>query len=114
MDEVEANRLGWNTRSFPKLTVRHFRQTGAADGALKNSIKNGIGSYICGFHPLFVLSKSASWIVQRPYFVRSFGLLYGFILGYIKNVPRVQNKSSICYLREQQLRRLSLRTTIWK
>jgi poly-beta-1,6-N-acetyl-D-glucosamine synthase len=114
MDEVEANRLGWSTRSFPALTLRHFRQTGAADGALKNSIKNGMGSYICGFHPLFILSKSAGWIVQRPYFVRSFGLLYGFMLGYIKNVPQVQNKASIRYLRQQQLRRLSLRTTIWK
>lgn len=114
MDEVEANRLGWSTRSFPDLQVRHYRYTGAADGAWKNSIKNGMGSYICGFHPLYMLSKSICRAIERPYLLRSIGLLYGFALGYIKNVPQVANKMSIRYLREQQLRRLSFRTTIWK
>lgn len=114
MDEVEANRLGWSTRSFPALELRHFRWTGAADGALKNSIKNGMGSYICGFHPLFVLSKTAGWLVKKPYLICSFGLLYGYVLGYIKRAPQVQNKASIHYLRRQQLRRLFFRATIWK
>jgi glycosyltransferase involved in cell wall biosynthesis len=114
MDEVEANRLGWSTRSFPNLQVRHYRYTGAADGAWSNSVKNGMGSYICGFHPLYMLSKSICRAIEKPYFLRSIGLLYGFILGYIRNMPQVANTMSIRYLRDQQLRRLSLRPTIWK
>jgi hypothetical protein len=114
MDEVRANLLGWSTRSFPELQVRHFRFTGAAEGAWKNSIKNGMGSYICGYHPLFMLSKGVKNLVQQPYLVRSLGLLYGFILGYVKHVPQVEDKRAIRYLRKQQLRRLCLQTTIWR
>jgi glycosyltransferase involved in cell wall biosynthesis len=114
MDEVKANQLGWHTRSFPSLQLRHYRCTGAADGAWKNSVKNGLGSYICGFHPLFVLFRSIKNIAIKPYFTRSIGLLYGFVLGYFKNLPQVDDEPAIKYLRSQQLRRLSLRETIWR
>lgn len=114
MDEVKANSMGWCTRSFPNRRVRHYRFTGAADGAWRNSIKNGIGSYICGFHPIFVLSRSIKNVTRKPYCVRAIGLLYGFVLGYLKRVPRVEDLPTIRYLRDQQLRRLTFRQTIWK
>ena len=114
IDEVKANMLGWTTRSFENLKVKHHRFTGAANGAWRNSIKNGLGSYISGYHPLFMLIKSVKRLVDKPYLVVSAGLLYGFLLGYLRRIPQIEDKGLILYMREQQIRRLRLSASIWK
>jgi biofilm PGA synthesis N-glycosyltransferase PgaC len=114
IDEVKANMLGWRTRSFTHLKVMHYRFTGAANGAWQNAIKNGIWSYICGYHPLFMLFRCGKRLLGKPSLIGSAGLLWGFLLGYIQNVAQIDDKSVIRYLRQQQLRRLTFRTTIWQ
>src|SRR5664280_1358667 len=54
VDEVKANMLGWKTRTFQDLKVLNHRPTGAADGAWKNSVKDGRADYVSGYHPLFM------------------------------------------------------------
>lgn len=114
MDEVKANMLGWTTRSFPDLHLVHHRQTGAADGVWGNLVKNGRANYICGYHPLFMLTKCLSRLRSRPYLVGSAALFYGYLSGYLKKVPQVDDAKTITYLRRQQLNRLLGRKTIWK
>jgi poly-beta-1,6-N-acetyl-D-glucosamine synthase len=114
MDEVKANMLGWTTRSFPDLHLLHHRHTGAADGAWANWVKNGRANYICGYHPLFMLSKCVHRLGQRPYIVGSAGLLYGFMTGYLNRIPQVDEPKTIQYLRQQQIARLLGRKTIWE
>lgn len=114
LDLVKANMLGWSTRSFNELRVVHYRFTGAANGAWKNAVKNGLWSYIAGYHPLYMLTRSARSLLEKPVLLGSFGLLYGFLSGYLKGVERVRDTELIGYLREQQLRRLSFRSTIWR
>lgn len=114
LDEVKSSMLGWTTRSFPELKLIHHRYTGAADGTWKNWVKNGRANYISGYHPLFMLLKCAKRAFQRPYIISSLGLFYGFISGYIRNVPQVDDSALISYLRKQQLQRLFLKESIWK
>src|SRR5205823_8405038 len=57
IDEFKANMLGWKTYSFRDIPVRHHRYTGSVDGTWKNYVKFGLGSYIVGYHPLFMLLK---------------------------------------------------------
>jgi poly-beta-1,6-N-acetyl-D-glucosamine synthase len=114
VDEVKANMLGWNTRSFLDLRVSHYRFTGAADGAWKDCIKNGKANYITGYHPIFMLFKCVRRLAKRPYFIGSVGLALGFINAYRKGIPQVQDLRLISYLRGQQLRRLFLLDSIWK
>jgi poly-beta-1,6-N-acetyl-D-glucosamine synthase len=114
VDEVKANMLGWKTRTFQDLKVIHHRPTGAADGAWKNSVKDGRADYISGYHPLFMLLKCVKRLVQEPYLVGSLGLLYGFIGSYLRRAPQVGDRALIHYLRRQQLRRLMLLDSIWK
>ena len=45
-DEVKANMLGWETRTFDGLQLVHHRETGGADGTWKNWVKNGRANYI--------------------------------------------------------------------
>jgi len=114
IDEVKANMLGWSTCSFPDLKVVHYRHTGAANGAWRNAVKNGMWSYISGYHPIFMLVRCVKSLLRMPILVASVGLLWGFLLGYIRNIPQIDDRKLIQYLRQQQLRRLFLQRTIWK
>ena len=114
MDEVKANMLGWTTRSFPNLHLQHHRYTGAADGLWLGLVKNGRANYVCGYHPLFMLAKCFRRLRQRPYLIGSLALLYGFLSGYLKHVPQVDDVQTIGFLRRQQLGRLWGRETIWR
>ena len=106
--------LGWSTRSFPDLKVVHYRHTGAANGAWRNAVKNGIWSYVSGYHPIYMLVRCINRLLEKPFLVGSIGLLWGFLMGYIRNIPRIEDRKLIRYLRKQQLRRLFLQSTIWK
>ncbi|WP_263383699.1 glycosyltransferase family 2 protein [Granulicella arctica] len=114
IDEVKANMLGWRTRTFAELRVSHYRFTGAAEGAWKDSVKNGRANYATGYHPLFFLLKCVRRIYKKPYLSGTFGLMWGFLSGYIKSIPRVEDAELIAYTRKQQLRRLCLLESIWK
>jgi poly-beta-1,6-N-acetyl-D-glucosamine synthase len=114
MDEVKANSLGWSTRSFPHLHLVHQRDTGSADGLWPTLVKYGRANYICGYHPLFMLCKCILRVPQRPYVIGSIGLMYGFISGYLKNIPQVDDRATIAYLRRQQMSRLFGGETIWR
>ena len=114
IDEVKANMLGWKTRSFHRLKVIHHRFTGAADGTWRNAVKNGKANYISGYHPIFMVAKCIKRIFQRPYIIGAVGLFYGFINGYSKGIPQIDDKKLIKYLRKQQLKRLMYKDSIWK
>ena len=57
--------------------------------------------------------KCAKRIFERPFLIVSFGLLYGFLTGYIFRAPCIQEPDVIRYLRRQQLRRLFFQSSIW-
>jgi glycosyltransferase involved in cell wall biosynthesis len=114
MDEVKANMLSWGTRSFPSLHLQHHRYTGTAEGIWAGMVKNGRANYVCGYHPLFMLVKCLLRLPRRPYFIGSVGLLYGFLSGYLKQIPQVDDVQTIGFLRRQQLGRLWGRETIWR
>jgi glycosyltransferase involved in cell wall biosynthesis len=114
MDEVKANMLGWSTRSFRDLHLIHHRHTGAADGLWGGLVKNGRANYICGYHPLFMFSKCFLRLVRPPYVIGSAALMYGYLSGYFKRIPQVNDPETRVYLRRQQLGRLWGRQTIWR
>lgn len=113
IDEVKANSLGWSTKSFRDLHLIHHRLTGSADGLWGGFVKNGRANYICGYHPLFMLGKCLLRLVQKPRVVGSVGLMYGYLTGYLKQIPQVKDPAVIAYLRRQQINRLSGRDSIW-
>jgi poly-beta-1,6-N-acetyl-D-glucosamine synthase len=113
IDEVKANMLGFTTRSFPELHLIHHRVTGAADGQLGNLIKNGRANYISGYHPLFMLAKCVSRLIQRPFVTGSCALMYGFVTGYTKGIAQVDDPRMIRYLRREQIRKLLGKKTVW-
>src|SRR5262249_2115855 len=91
-DEVKGNRLGWMSRSFDDLRLTHHRLTGSAEGLWAGLVKNGRANYVCGYHPLFMLGKCLRRAMQPPYLVGSAALFYGFISGYLKRIPQVDDR----------------------
>jgi len=113
LDEVKANMLGWRTYSFKELRVIQLKPTGSADGPWQNWVKNGRANYIVGYDPIFMLIKCLRRLRQRPYGITALGLLVGFVSGYVKGIPQVDDKALIGYLRDQQRRRLTGRPSLW-
>jgi glycosyltransferase involved in cell wall biosynthesis len=114
VDEVQANRLGWRTRSFSDLKVIHYRPTGAAQGAWRDGVKMGRAAYVTGYHPLFMMMKCLKRVFQKPYVIVAIAHGYGFVTGYLKRIPQVKDRALIRYVRDQQIRRLFLLDSIWK
>lgn len=114
LDEVKANMLGWKTQTFPDLKVVHYRYTGTADGQWKTYVKYGRANYISGYHPLFMIIKCLRRALSKPILLGTLGLLYGFISGYLKGFPQVDDRALIAYIRKQQLNKILMRETIWK
>jgi poly-beta-1,6-N-acetyl-D-glucosamine synthase len=114
VDELKANMIGWQTHTFPDLKVVQLKFTGAAEGRLRDLVKGGTAAHISGYHPLFMLARSILRVFSKPYVVGGIALLYGYIVAYFKAIPRIQDKKMIQYLRQQQLRRLLFRESIWK
>jgi poly-beta-1,6-N-acetyl-D-glucosamine synthase len=113
VDELKANMLGWSTRSFPDIPLKHHRMTGAADGSWHNWRKNGIANYVTGYHPLFMLAKCLKRSLKRPYLIGALGLGWGFCLGYIKRMQRVNDDRLVRYVRLQQMNKLFLKPSLW-
>lgn len=113
IDEVKANRLGWRTRTFRSISVVQHRPTGRADGAWRNWFKNGQGSYVAGYHPLFMLAKCAARATQKPLFVAGLALFAGYSTAFISHQRVLTDRETVRYLRRQQLRRLLLRPSIY-
>ena len=109
VDELKANMLGWKTRSFPDLLIRHNRRTGGADHPWRNAVKNGWADYVSGYHPLFMLLKCLKRSLEKPVLVGAAGHLFGFVRGYLRRLPRGGDRRFIRYARAQQLRRVALR-----
>jgi len=114
VDEVQANRFGWVTRTFDDIKVLHQRPTGAVQGVWRDGVKMGRAAYICGYHPLFMMVKCAKRIFSKPYVMSALAHGYGFMSGYFKKIPRVEDQALIRYLRNQQIRRLFFLESIWK
>jgi glycosyltransferase involved in cell wall biosynthesis len=114
IDEVRANMRGWRTRTFPDVPLIQQRATGAVDGAWANWFKNGLANYVTGYHPVFMFAKCVKRAWRRPRVVAAVALWAGFCSGYIWRQPHIADRESVRYLRQQQVRYLLMRPSIYR
>jgi biofilm PGA synthesis N-glycosyltransferase PgaC len=113
VDELKANMKGWSSLTLRDVKIVHHRPAGAAYGTWSNWVKNGRANYVAGYHPVFMFMKCLSRIFKRPYGIAALGLCVGFCGGYIKRSRRVDDPDFIRYFRDQQVRRLLGRPSLW-
>lgn len=114
LDEITANMLNWETRTFPDVVLRQLRPTGSAIGQWRNWLKDGEGCYLIGYHPLYLLARSVVRLTRSPYVIASVGLLAGYLRALIRREARIASVETIAYIRSQQVARLLGRDTIWQ
>ncbi len=114
IDEVKANYHGWRTRTFAHIELVQLKPTGSADGSWRNWFKNGRANYLTGYHPMFMLAKCVRRALGRPLRVESLALAAGYWSGCLKRMPRALDDQIIHYLRDQQVRRLLSRPSIYR
>ncbi|RYD81632.1 MAG: glycosyltransferase family 2 protein [Verrucomicrobiaceae bacterium] len=112
-DIVRANMMGWRTRTFREVTLQHHRPTGGAYGSWANWVKNGYANYIVGYHPIFMVLKCARRFLRYPFGLAGIALMAGYVRGYVKRLPRVEDRDAIRYLRMQQVNHLLRRPSLW-
>jgi hypothetical protein len=113
VDEVRASMLGWSSESFSDLVAVHHRPTGGA-GPWRDMIKRGQGSYVAGYHPLFLAARCLRHLGSKPYLLGSLGMGAGFISGYLGQVGVQRDLALVRYVHQQQWRRLWGQVTIWR
>ncbi len=113
VDELKANMLGWKTRSFPDVPLRHHRFTGTADGTWKNAVKFGLSNYITRYHPLFMAAKCLKRTVERPYLIGAAAQAWGYLKGLLTRAERVAGDDYVRYVHTQQMNRLFGRPSLW-
>jgi biofilm PGA synthesis N-glycosyltransferase PgaC len=113
IDEIKAQYYGWQTLSFDSRPVMHYKVTGYNTGAYKWTIKLGQADYYVGYHPLFLLAKALKRSVQYPYFIGTFGILYGYFRAWKNREKRVMEKDIIRFLRREQIKTLFLKPSLW-
>lgn len=114
IDELKANMLKWNSRSYPELRIHHLRKTGSARGIFKGGLYKGIANYNSGSHPLYVIVRALHILFFRRYKFNSIGLLWGYFSSMIKQKPKPIDKDLEKYIREQQMNRLLGKKSILK
>lgn len=114
IDEVKANMHGWRTMTFADVPLVQQRPTGAIDGKWSNWFKNGVANYATGYHPAFMFFKCLKKAPTKPFLVAALGLLAGYCSGYLQHRPRVVDATLIRYLRQQQVRCLMFRRSIYQ
>ena len=112
-DEVIANMLGWRTRTLADISLLQLRPTGKAYGGWRDSVKNGKGSYICGYHPLFIGAGCARRLIQGRRPVSAAGLAYGYLAAHILLRGRRVPTEMVRYLRREQINALLRRPSIY-
>ncbi len=113
IDEVTAHMHGWTTRTLP-VAIDQLRSTGEAAGQWSNWVKNGRAAYLSGYHPLFLMARAVRRMSRPPRVVAPVGLLWGYIRSAARREPRAVDGDVHSFVRSEQLRRLTGRTSMWR
>ncbi|MGD0076314.1 MAG: glycosyltransferase [Candidatus Binataceae bacterium] len=112
IDEVRALMKGFTTRSFRSIRAKHHRPQGSSSSRLRDYCNKGRCAYYVGYSPIFQLARSGRLALSSP--LGSIAMLGGYIEGYLKKLPRIDDIELIRFVRRQQHRKLLMLHTLWK
>ena len=108
IDETDARRHGWLTRSDPGIVIIHHRLQGSSFGAWRGRLIWGQGAYAIGSHPLFAVARGLFRMAERPWLLGGLAFIWGFFRSYFDpTINRLSDETLIRYLRREQLYRLT-------
>ncbi len=114
LDEVGAMMHGFETRNFRHVRAHHHRPQGAASGLWKSRRAAGEAAYNVGYSPVFLAARAVKLCFGWPPGIGAAALLAGYIEGYVRRKPRPATPEMVTFVRRHQMRRLTLRESLWR
>jgi len=107
IDELKAQMLGWETKSYQDLVLKHYKPIGFKQKkTIGKELLAGERLHYLGYHPLFAILKCINEFKNKPILLRGILMLMGYLEATIRNRPSLEDKEMIKYLRKKQLKRL--------
>lgn len=106
IDLVRAQMKGWKTTRYNDLRIIHLRRMSSRKGLWEGKIRLGRNFYITGYHPVFLIARSAYRSIERPYLLETLGVLVGYFRAMLQKDKLVVTNEEELFLRKQQIRRL--------
>jgi biofilm PGA synthesis N-glycosyltransferase PgaC len=113
IDGAQALRAGFTTRTFNHIRCFHHRPQGSAGGLLRGRFAMGRSAWFVGYSPLFMLAAALRRVFNRPLLLGSIMMLSGYLEGFVRHRPQVNDPDLIRFIRRQQMRRLMLMDSQW-
>jgi len=101
VDEIRAQVMGWETRHFEDIAMRHLKPEGAGIGFSRTNLMHGQIYYLAGGGTLFLLLKCLHRLIfGRPILLGGVMMSVGFIKAYLKGEPKlVSDREAVHYRR---------------
>jgi glycosyltransferase involved in cell wall biosynthesis len=99
----------WIARSedIPELRFIHLRQMGSSQHSIwVGRMRWGFGKYFMGSALYYVVAVTAYRMLEKPYVVGGFGILWGYLKSMFSRTPRFGDKEFRRFLRRFELRSL--------
>ncbi len=113
IDELKAQLLGWETRSYRNLVLIHYKPIGVKQTNLfKRELIAGERHHYLGYHPLFAILRDFYRMLQKPFIIAGILNAIGFITAYLSRKERIE-RPLIVLLRRKQVARMTFRRNIW-
>ncbi|MFH1440645.1 MAG: glycosyltransferase family A protein [Candidatus Omnitrophota bacterium] len=106
IDLLRAQMKNWKTKRFDDLKIIHHRRMSSRKGLWEGKIRTGRNFYITGYHPLFLVVRNIYRLKEKPYFIESIGVTWGYLQAMYRRESLVVNKQEKAFLHKQQIRRL--------
>ncbi len=110
IDELNAQVLGWETKSYKDLVLIHFKPIGYKQkNIFKRETTAGERQHFLGYLPTFAIFRGVYRMFQKPYFIAGFLNIYGFLNALFFSKSRINDQNIINHLRKKQKQRLLLK-----
>lgn len=114
VDEARAIMLGFRTRTFRHVRAYHRRATGSARGLWRGRLAAGEAAFAAGYSPIFMLARALRHLFGPPRMLGGVLLVAGYVGAALRGTPKLADAALTNFIREQQLRRLTLRRSAWR
>lgn len=113
-DGIDCHRCrmhGWIACSWdaPELRFVHLRPMGSSQRNIYTGrMRHGYGQYFMGTGFVYMLANAVNRITEKPYFLGSLAMLWGWLKSALQGKPRYQDAAFRRFLRRYQWRALLL------
>jgi glycosyltransferase involved in cell wall biosynthesis len=100
---------GWIARSDdqPELRFVHLRQMGSSQHSIwVGRLRWGFGKYFMGSALYYVAAVAVYRMLEKPYIIGGWGILWGYLKAMFAGKPRFENKEFRIFLRRFELQSL--------